>query len=462
MGTIRLLSKLVTPLRPFDTSSPEGRSRERYRRAAVIALASMLAKGVTVLTMLVSVPLTVRYLGSERYGIWMAMSSMIAMLAIADLGLGNGLLNAVSGAHGRDDREAASRYVSSTFFMLCGAAMLFGGTFFVIGNWVSWADLLNVSSAAARAEVGPAIAVLATCFALSIPLTVVHKIQEGYQEAFINSAWIGAGSLLGLAGVLLAIWLRAGLPWLVLTTAGAPVAVSALNAAVLFWLRRPWLRPQWSRVSREAAGRVLHTGLLFLALQVAVALAYTSDNVVAIRVLGPDAVTDYSVPMRLFSVPLLLVSMSLAPLWPAYTESVARGDIDWARRTLARSLVVALVVAASSALVLVAFGRWIVGVWAGPEVMPSLALLAGLGVWTVLSSMGNAVAMFLNGVGAIRFQVVVALVMAAAALSAKIVLAEKIGVPGIIWGTVIAYAVFVVVPIVVYVPSLLSSMQRAR
>ena len=235
-----------------------------------------------------------------------------------------------------------------------------------------------------------------------------------------------------------------------------------MNAAVLFSFRRPWLRPRWSRVSREAAGKLLHTGLLFLALQVAVALAYTSDNVVAIRVLGPEAVTDYSVPMRLFSVPMLLVSMSLAPLWPAYAESVARGDIDWARRTLARSLVVALVVAAPSALVLVAFGRWIVGVWVGPEVIPSLALLAGLGVWTVLSSLGNAVAMFLNGVGAIRFQVVIALVMAVGALSAKIVLAGMIGVPGIIWGTVIAYAVFVVVPIAVFVPSLLSSMQRVH
>lgn len=462
MGIVRLLSKLVSRLRPFDTSTPEGRARERYRRAAVIALASTLAKGVAVLTMLISVPLTVRYLESERYGIWMAMSSMIAMLAFTDFGLGNGLLNAVSEANGRDDREAASRYVSSTFFMLCGAAMLFAGSFFVIGHWVSWADLLNVSSATARAEVGPAMAVLAACFALSIPLTVVNRVQEGYQEAFINSIWTGMGSLLGLAGVLLAIWLRAGLPWLVLTTAGAPIAVSALNAAVLFWLRRPWLRPRWSRASREAAGRVLRTGLLFLALQVAVSLAYTSDNIVAVRVLGPEAVTEYSVPMRLFSVPMLLVSMMLAPLWPAYAESVARRDIDWARRTLAMSLIVALVVAASSALVLVVFGRSIVGVWVGPEVMPSLALLTGLGVWTVMSSLGNAVAMFLNGVGAIRFQVVIALLMAAGALSAKIILAEMIGVPGIIWGTVIAYAVFVVVPIAVFVPRLLLSLQQAR
>ena len=96
------------------------------------------------------------------------------------------------------------------------------------------------------------------------------------------------------------------------------------------------------------------------------------------------------------------------------------------------------------------------------EVIPSLTLLAGLGVWTVMSSSGNAAAMILNGVGAIRFQVVIALLMSATALSAKIVLAGMLGVPSIIWGAVIAYTALVVVPTAIFVPRLISSMQEGR
>lgn len=64
----------------------------------------------------ISVPLTLRYLGTERYGLWMTISSVIAVLGFSDLGLNNGLLNGISQANGTNDRELARRYVSSAFF----------------------------------------------------------------------------------------------------------------------------------------------------------------------------------------------------------------------------------------------------------------------------------------------------------------------------------------------------------
>ena len=99
-------------LRPFDTSTAEGRSKERYRRAALTVVASGAARGVGILTTLISIPLTVRYLGTERYGLWVTITSVIALLTFADLGLGNGVLNAISEAHGGDDVESARKYLS--------------------------------------------------------------------------------------------------------------------------------------------------------------------------------------------------------------------------------------------------------------------------------------------------------------------------------------------------------------
>ena len=53
-------------------------------------MASVIAKAIALLTGLVSVPLTFRYLGAERYGIWMVLVSIIAAMGFADLGIGNG------------------------------------------------------------------------------------------------------------------------------------------------------------------------------------------------------------------------------------------------------------------------------------------------------------------------------------------------------------------------------------
>src|SRR5690349_17928309 len=89
----------VLQFRPFSTDTPEGRAKERLRRVLLTALVSAFAQAVNMLTMLVSIPLTLNYLGVERYGLWIVISSLITILGFADLGLGNGLLNAIADAN---------------------------------------------------------------------------------------------------------------------------------------------------------------------------------------------------------------------------------------------------------------------------------------------------------------------------------------------------------------------------
>lgn len=91
-----LALKGLMRLQPFDTSTQQGRSRERYRRAALTALASVAARAVTIVTSLLTVRLTIRYLGAERYGLWMTATSVVSLLMFADFGIGNGLMTNIS------------------------------------------------------------------------------------------------------------------------------------------------------------------------------------------------------------------------------------------------------------------------------------------------------------------------------------------------------------------------------
>jgi O-antigen/teichoic acid export membrane protein len=446
---------------PFDPSTPAGRSQERHRRVALTALATAVAKLIGIGTTLISVPLTVGYLGPERYGLWMTITSVVMFLSFADLGMGNGLLNAISEAHGKNDREMARTYVSSALAMFLSIAILFGLVFLVVYPRISWSVLFNVSSAQAIDEAGPALAVFAVCFLLNVPLGIVQRVQMGYQEGYVNSLWQGLGSLLGLVALVIVVHLKAGLPFLVLAVSGGPIVASGINGTVLFVRRRPWLRPARVMVKKRPAQRLVRLGALFLVLQGAVALAYSSDNLVAARTLGVGAVAEYSVCMRLFSIAPIIVGMVLTPLWPAYGESLVRGDIAWIRKTLRKTLALTLVATGVPAILLAIWGAKIIDLWIGGGIDPSPMLLLGLGVWTVLTSAGNAVAMLLNGAGRLRFQVACAVPMSFGALTGKILLSREIGLPGIIWGTNLAYIVFIVVPFVFYVPRILRKMERS-
>ncbi len=392
----------VARLRPFDGSTEAGRSQERYRRIVMTAIASAAARGVALVSLLVSVPLTMNYLGLERYGLWMTVSSLLIVFGFADLGLGNGLVNGLAAAHGRDETDAPRRLVSSALVMLAGVAMLIALAFAAVFPAVSWASLFNAESDAAVREAGPAVAALVACLAAALPLSVVSRVQLGYQEGFANSLWIAAGTAAGLAALLVAVRLRAGVPWLIVAVSGAPTLVVLAQGLVLFGARRPEVRPRWRDVTPDAVRRLLRLGSLFFVLQIAVAMNYVSDNLVVAHLFGPEAVTQYSVPMRLFTIPQVVLNLVLPALWPAYGEALARGDVAWARRTMLRSLAVTAGLSAACALVLLVFARPLLRAWVGPAIAPSLPLLAGLALWTVLTAVGSALAMFLNAANVVQ------------------------------------------------------------
>lgn len=94
------------------------RGRERDKRVLYTFVGSAVAKVITVGSTFISVPLAYRALGAEHFGLWMTITSILAAMQFADLGIGNGLLNMVAVANARDDREGARRAVASSIAIL--------------------------------------------------------------------------------------------------------------------------------------------------------------------------------------------------------------------------------------------------------------------------------------------------------------------------------------------------------
>lgn len=456
----KLKAKWQGPVHPDLSAEQQARAAERHRRLLWSAIASALAKLISVATGLISVPLTLHFLGAERYGMWMTMTSLVAMLAFADLGMGNGLLNAVAAANGREDVPQIRRLVSSAavvFAVISGVLLVF---FACIYPWVSWGRLFNVNTALASQEAGPAVAIFLTCFALSIPVGIVQRVQMALQLGYMSSLWQCAASVAGLMGVLWAIHVEASLPVLVAAFMGLPLVVGGVNALYFFGWVQPQIRPRWQAASRGVAREIFQVGLLFLVLQLVVAVAYSSDGFVIAQVMGAEAVVQHAVPDKMFSVVANVLSMMLAPLWPAYGEAIARGDTDWVQRTLVRSLKIAALAACLMSFTLVLFGESLLKLWVGHDLVVSPYLLVGLGVWKVLETTGNAVAAYLNGAHVVRAQVFIAITTAVAALSFKLWLLPQWGVAAVPWSTAAAYFLFAAVPYAVLVPRLLSAARQ--
>ena len=451
---VSALRRLRLFLSPRDPKSAHDHSRgaERNRRAVLTGGASTLARAVQIGTSLITVPLTLKYLGNERFGLWMTISSVLAMAAFADFGVGNGVLNTVAKAFGKDDMEGIRKAVSSGFAVLNTIAALLLLSFFAIYRFVNWADFFRVVSPTARAEAGPALAVFAVCFALNISMDVVQRVQLGLQQGYRYGLWQLCGSMTGFIGVLGGIWLHVSLPMLVVAIAGAPIFATALNAIHFFGFVRPDLRPSRKLVSNHVISQIAKLGGLFFILQVVGGVAYSADNFIIARTLGAVNVPEYSIPQRMFALVTMMSAMLVAPLWPAYGEAIARSDMAWVRRTLRSSLLLVLGATSSVSLILLLLSHRLIHWWVGSRIHPPFLLLLGLAIWTVMSCCGDALAMFMNGAAIIRIQLVVATVFGVTCLTVKILFIRHYGIAGIPWATMLSYLVMVVLPYSLYVP----------
>ncbi len=448
---------MISFLRPAAASS---HAHQRYRRAAYSAIATVAGRGVSMAAGLITVPLTIAYLGPERYGIWMTISSRVSFITFADFGIGNGLVNALSRAHGKNDHKKAREYVSSAFYSLSAIALLFGALFAGVYPVIPWERVLNIKSAAAGAESGLAVAIFVACTLLGIVVGIVQKIYVGYQEGYINQVWMIGGNLAGLLLLVLCIYLRLGLPYLVLVFAGAPLLAMLLNGFVLFGWSKKDLLPVPHEMNRTAMQELMKRGLYFFIIQACYVIGFTTDNMVIAQTVGPEAVAEYAVPYKLYSILPTVLTMIIAPLWPAYGEAVARGDYQWIRNTLNKTMKMTFGLMIPCIVVLTLLGSDIVSLWVRGAVRPSFLIMTGIAVQTMAVSVATPLAIFLNGADALKLQVGLGITQAVLAFCFKIVLARLFGTAGVPWATGLTHIIFWIIPITFLIPRFLRGIER--
>lgn len=226
-----------------NNDTPEGRGRKRVHKAALTGIATLAVRGVTIGAGLISIPLTARYLGTERFGLWLTLSSLLSWISIADLGLANSLTNALATAYGKQNQQEAREAVSSAFWLMMGVMGIVIVVFTLAYPVVPWEKVFNVTSEQAKVEAGLAVLVGFIFFALRLPLSIPSRIYGAYQEGYFYQIWSGISSLVSIVALLIAISFEAGLPQLVGAFFGTSLLADLLAALHIFGWQRRWLKP---------------------------------------------------------------------------------------------------------------------------------------------------------------------------------------------------------------------------
>jgi O-antigen/teichoic acid export membrane protein len=372
-------------LKTLFTRSSADQGRERYRRAGMTASTSYIAKGLTLLMGFVSVPLTVHYLGAERYGVWLTISSLLLWVALTDFGLaGYALVNVLSEAVGNDDRESARHYAASAFWALVTIALIIGMVFIAAFHFIPWRAVFRVSDATSTQELESTCALVLTLFVINLPLSLLRSLYNAHQDGYLANIWGIAYSVVSLLGLIVVTRFHGGLPQLVVALSGIPALVLLANAYHAFVRRYPWLAPAPSAVRWSCIRRLLKLGGKYMIMQVASLGIYQSQAMIITQMLGPSQVVIFAVTYKVVTLPMDLAYMGTVPFISAFGEAKARHDWNWIKGAFKNATFasVALGMPLAAALALVA--KPLILIWAGPAAVPDPQLVLWLFIYTAV------------------------------------------------------------------------------
>lgn len=398
---------------------------------------------LTLVAPLLTLPVTLSYLGAEVFGFWMVIVSITSMAMFADLGLGNGLLTSLGGVAAERDSAKAKVLISTAYLTLAGVSLLMlTAVWLVVPNL----DLPRILGAAAEldSEVIQAVAILClSAFAFSIPLSLIQRIQYAFQEAWKSNLWQVAGAAATVIAVYVTAWLDLGyLPVIAVSAFTMPATLLFNN--IVYFAGRQELRPSIACLSKRAAGSLLRIGLAFFGLSILTSIALNVDNVIVSNLADLATVSGFAIATKLFSLLGLAVTLVALPLWPANADALARGDINWVKKMTLRMSVISVAAVGLGGALLVIVRAPVLTLWLGREHTISLSLAISLVVFSILTAFSSAYFTVQNSVGRIGLQFAGWGMFLLVSIPLKIYLYRLIGLPGIPLGASLAYMIALV------------------
>ena len=191
----------------IDIYLKKGNERNVLAKRNIIA--SFGIKIIGIIISLILVPMTVNYVSSAQYGLWLTISSIVAWISYFDFGFAHGFRNRFTEAMALNDRELAKQYVSTTYAVLTIIFVTMAFVVLVINSFLDWSSLLNVGLEYGH-ELRLVFAVLTITLCLNMIASVLPTMLTADQRPVYSSLFIVIGQIMSLIVIGILIRVTAG------------------------------------------------------------------------------------------------------------------------------------------------------------------------------------------------------------------------------------------------------------
>jgi len=415
----------------------QGEPRTSVPRAIRLGVWSgYLNLGVTWAIQLVMVPLLLSHLGSETYGLYAALTSVVGYFSLLTFGSSLTVPRYVADHAARGESEALSRFVSTylVLYLAVAAAGLAAG--FAAAPLVR--GLLTVPPALAGA-VAPAWRLVVGAWALGLAAGLLQSLLTGLGEVHLANLAASARTIVNLAFAAIILWSGGRLDALLQGFLVAAL-LSGLGLFVAVRLAHPEIRITPALARWEVLRRSGRPAAYYFLMQIAALVVMGTDNIVISIFLGVGSVAAYAVAFQLYALAVAALWSGVDVLLPFFARWGAQHDADRLHTSFLGATKYAMAGTLLAAILLAGFGRQVIGWWVGPQLFVGERVLLVFCAMLLIATPIHSAALVLAGLGRHKAPAIGGGIEAALNLALSILLVRRLGVFGVALGTLLAGA----------------------
>lgn len=162
---------------------------------------SIIYKVIGMVISFLFVPILLKFLGKEDYGIWITISSILTWFAFLDFGIGLGLRNKLTHSLALNNIKESKSYISSAYFLITIIFIMLMILLVFISNFLDWSLILNIDKYNSS-ELLYIIQIAIVGFCLLFIFRIVNNLYYAIHQPSTNELINSVSQLLILIAIL--------------------------------------------------------------------------------------------------------------------------------------------------------------------------------------------------------------------------------------------------------------------
>ncbi len=368
-------------------------------------------KGISGMSLFLSIRLMIDYLGDQNYGIWVLLFTLFQLVLLMDFGIQSTLKTKIPIYQHEGNQIKIQEIINATYKISIFIALSILSAFLILVKVINFKSVFNISNL----EVNE-VDLLLLLNVFFFCLTFIVNIHKSLFVAFFKGKFaeqsiaVNQFTFLVFTGAFIFFYTAP------LSDFNKLLLFSIINGLLSFGvnflysikifkeekLKLKILNLKNNPLLKE----ILNLGVKFMFLQIGFLFVFSSDSYIISNAFNPTEIVAYEVVNKLFQFPFMIIFAALSPLWSMFAKHYLEKDKNKLYsdfRKFNKTFILILL----SLITLYSITPTVISIWIKNDITIPNYLILLTTIVTALKIFVSFYTFFLNGIGKLRLYLII-------------------------------------------------------